>query len=279
MGPGGNCDAIKILDRMLRSSPEGLTYESDPRHVDLLASSMGLTISNAVSTPGTKEPNADYEATKTNETKFQNGFGISDGIGKQKRVETTDTVQCNAINMVKNSALTNKHGPRQTIRHVTFKEDKEEQRVQGHATIYGVHPSFIKSTRNGMVQLQKPCNPYTSKSERVMTRRRMQQMRNADIDAHTQRMRQLMKANEALRSERRQKQTLWRQLPDRNKRSPALTGHRRRKSQPGVKAPSRSSAWSSSPAHRMHSHLRRQRCIEPCQLAVISSLKIELTSV
>ena len=34
-----------------------------------------------------------------------------------------------------------------------------------------------------------------------MKRRRMQQMRNADITAHTQQARQLMKANEALRSE------------------------------------------------------------------------------
>ena len=72
MGPNGNCDEINMLNRIFRLTPEGLTYESDPRHVDLLASSMGLTIGNAVSTPGTKEPNADYEAIKQNETEFQN---------------------------------------------------------------------------------------------------------------------------------------------------------------------------------------------------------------
>ena len=66
-------------------SPEGLTYESDPRHVDLLESSMGLTVSNAVSTPGTSEPNADHEATKTYETAFQSGFGDNDGNGRQQR--------------------------------------------------------------------------------------------------------------------------------------------------------------------------------------------------
>ena len=75
---------------------------------------MGLTISNAASTPVTKEPNADYEATKTNETEFQNGFGSSDGNGKQQRMEATDTVQCNAINMVKGSALRRTYGPRKT---------------------------------------------------------------------------------------------------------------------------------------------------------------------
>ena len=101
--------------------------------------------------------------------------------------------------MVKNSALEIIYGPITTKGRVTFKKEIKEQRVRGYATIHGVHPSLIKSTHNGMVQLQKPCNPYNSKSERVMSRRRMQQMRNADVDAHTQRMRQLMKANEALR--------------------------------------------------------------------------------
>ena len=99
-------------------------------------------------------------------------------------MNTTDTVRRDKIGMAKNSALKRTYGPRKPKRHVTFKEEIELQRVRGYATIYGVHPS-LKSTHNGMVQLQKPCNPYTSKSERVMTRRRMQQMRNAGITAHT----------------------------------------------------------------------------------------------
>ena len=157
MGPGGNCNEIKILNRILRSTPEGLTYDSDPRHVDLLALSMGLTVSNAVSTPGTKEPDADYEATKTDDTAFQSGFGDSDSSGRQQRA--MDTVQCNIVNMAKNSALKIKYGPRKTKRHVTFKEEIKEQRARGYATMYGVHPSLIKSSHNGMVQLQKPCMP------------------------------------------------------------------------------------------------------------------------
>ena len=63
---------------------------------------------------GTQEPNADCEATETNETEFQNGSGSNDGSGKQHTIETMDTVQCNGINMVKNSAAK---------RHVTFKEE------------------------------------------------------------------------------------------------------------------------------------------------------------
>ena len=63
---------------------------------------MGLTIPNAVSTPGTKEPNADYEATKANETEFQHGFGSTDGSGRQQQqMDKMDTVQCNMASMVK----------------------------------------------------------------------------------------------------------------------------------------------------------------------------------
>ena len=43
-------------------------YEADPRHVDLLSGSMGLTKANGVGTPGTKNPVADYDATKSNES-------------------------------------------------------------------------------------------------------------------------------------------------------------------------------------------------------------------
>ena len=80
----------------------------------------------------------------------------------------------------------------------------KQECVQAYATIYGVHPSLLNSTHIGMVQMQKPCHPITSKSYRVMQSRRTQQMRSADINTHTKQMRQLMKANNALRSERRQ---------------------------------------------------------------------------
>ena len=106
MGPGGNCDEIKVLNWTLRLTPERLTYESDPKHVDLLASSMGLTVSNAVSTPGTTEPNADYEATKTDDTTFQSGLGDNDGCGRQQR--SMDAVQCNRVSMVKNTDQENR---------------------------------------------------------------------------------------------------------------------------------------------------------------------------
>ena len=164
---------------------------------------MGLTIGNAVCTPGTKEPNADYEATTNNETEFLNGVGGDDGSGKHQRAIDAGKMQCNRVSMVKKEALTDTNGQRTSTRHVTVKEETEQREVRRYATIGGVHPSLIKSTRTGMVQMQTPCNPYTAKSARIMRRRRLQEMRGAAIAAHTHRMRQLMRANHALRSERR----------------------------------------------------------------------------
>ena len=51
--PGEN--ELRILNRIVRITPTGLTYEADPRHVDLLAESMSMTSANAVGTPGVKD--------------------------------------------------------------------------------------------------------------------------------------------------------------------------------------------------------------------------------
>ena len=60
---GENCDGpqqIRILNRIVTITDEGLLYEADPRHVDLLSQSLGLTVTNSVLTPGVKESNPDY---------------------------------------------------------------------------------------------------------------------------------------------------------------------------------------------------------------------------
>ena len=57
---------IRILNRCVKLTTEGLIYEADPRHVDLLADAFNLTSkSSGVGTPGVKEPDADGEATKS----------------------------------------------------------------------------------------------------------------------------------------------------------------------------------------------------------------------
>ena len=58
---------LRILNRIVTITATGLTYEADPRHVDLLVESLGLTQANSVANPGAKEPTADYDAQKHHE--------------------------------------------------------------------------------------------------------------------------------------------------------------------------------------------------------------------
>ena len=60
--PGEN--EIRILNRILRLTPEGLEYEADPRHVDLISTSLELTSANSVVTPDVKNPEPELEAQK-----------------------------------------------------------------------------------------------------------------------------------------------------------------------------------------------------------------------
>ena len=80
--PGDN--EVTILNRVVKITPTGLTYEANPRHAELLAQSLGLSSSNSVATPGVKDPTADYEAIKTNEIPQVTGF--SDEAGEMREV-------------------------------------------------------------------------------------------------------------------------------------------------------------------------------------------------
>ena len=47
----------EILNRIVRIEEDGLHYEADPRHIDMIAESLNITAANSVCTPGIK--NAD----------------------------------------------------------------------------------------------------------------------------------------------------------------------------------------------------------------------------
>ena len=48
---------IRILNRILRLTQDGLRYEADPRHAELLVKALDLT--NSADTPGVKAPSDD----------------------------------------------------------------------------------------------------------------------------------------------------------------------------------------------------------------------------
>ena len=71
---------IKILNRIVTLDSEGLTYEADPRHTDLLMSSLSLTESSSASSPGVKPTDRDDTAQKRDESMDLNHLSPSDAI-------------------------------------------------------------------------------------------------------------------------------------------------------------------------------------------------------
>ena len=54
LGEGTADTEIRILNRVSRITSQGVSYEADPRHHELLQRSLGLEGSTPVSTPGVK---------------------------------------------------------------------------------------------------------------------------------------------------------------------------------------------------------------------------------
>jgi hypothetical protein len=58
---------IRILNRVVSVDSNGLTHEADPRHGDLLMSSLNRNLSNSSATPGVKPHDRDDLAIKEHE--------------------------------------------------------------------------------------------------------------------------------------------------------------------------------------------------------------------
>ena len=57
LGPeSGMKDEVQILNRTLRWTKEGITYEADQRHAEIVIKEMNMKKANAVSTPSVPEP-------------------------------------------------------------------------------------------------------------------------------------------------------------------------------------------------------------------------------
>ena len=56
LGPGAKHQkSIRVLNRVLSWTPQGIEYEADQRHADIIVSELGLKEAKPVSTPGCKE--------------------------------------------------------------------------------------------------------------------------------------------------------------------------------------------------------------------------------
>ena len=148
LGEGPDDDKeIRILNRIVRVLPNGVSYEADPRHAELLAKSLGLTECKPVTTPGIKSYVEDESEVK---------YGIA---------EDADEAVVAAIGQTK---------LHRGVSSVQFADDIEYYEVVPYEEIYGRHPRQIVATRHGWFKtVSSDANPFTGKSESVMRHRKM----------------------------------------------------------------------------------------------------------
>ena len=58
----GHVDEVRVLNRVIRWTEDGITYEADQRHGELIVAELGMELAKAVGTPGSRE-----DATKAHE--------------------------------------------------------------------------------------------------------------------------------------------------------------------------------------------------------------------
>ncbi len=55
LGPNTELNEITVLNRIIRWTRQGLEYEADPRHAEIIVNELGLGMSKGISTPGTRQ--------------------------------------------------------------------------------------------------------------------------------------------------------------------------------------------------------------------------------
>ena len=176
MGVDGTND-MRILNRVVEVKEDGVTFEADPRHVDILLKSLGLTDANAVRTPGVKETATNYDLVKTNEP--DNLIKIDDpnfttyAVNNQQpdsivdHSVSHDRVLINSCLKTLKSVKVNKRvhlsGP--------LHDKTTFHSVIPYSQIYGAHPSILMSTCSGMKYVSTRSDPYTCKGGDVMQER------------------------------------------------------------------------------------------------------------
>ena len=64
VGEDTTLKTMRILNRIVTLTDEGLIYESDPRHAELMARNLALEEGKGVGSPGVKPPDISNEAVK-----------------------------------------------------------------------------------------------------------------------------------------------------------------------------------------------------------------------
>ena len=166
LGEGCDLKEIKILNRILRICPDGVEYEADPRHVELLTSSLGLSSANSVKTPGIKDPEPNFVDDKGPDVdcthmEIDEDEDNSDG----GRVHHLDHIQFL-------SSKTDRKNAFDRERRVSFCDDVVYHDVPAYREYYGIHPRHILACDGYWKNASSTADAFTGKSPRIMDERR-----------------------------------------------------------------------------------------------------------
>ena len=132
---------MRILNRILRIDSQGLKYEADPRHAEILIQSLGISNAKSVISPGVKE-----------------AYNEDD----QSHEDLTDLV----------AAVHSKKKHNADARMVTFSPKIESHDVTPYSESYSAHPKQLVFNRHGLKMLKSnEADRFTGKSPRIMIRR------------------------------------------------------------------------------------------------------------
>ena len=132
---------IRVLNRIVRITEDGLRYEADPRHAELLAKSMGLNDCKPVATPGLK---VSYDE-KCHDLPISDDHELVAPLSTNRRQPTR----------------------------VAFKEEIETRSIISYDTVYGIHPSkFVFGADGVKIPISSDMDAHTGISNAELRVRR-----------------------------------------------------------------------------------------------------------
>ena len=182
-----------ILNRILRISEEGIRWEADPRHAELLGKSLGLEPCKFVGTPGSKcyadeafaskdenKDDDDTDVANDDETGDMNITATISSLNSEmppralarhsvNSTTTTATTTCN--NTKPRQARIQKNGWHMRLNPADIADDIDNP----YSTIYGAHPAEIVAVGPiGDITAKRvlpDSDPYTGRRNEIMNAR------------------------------------------------------------------------------------------------------------
>ena len=187
LGEGTADSEIRILNRIVRVTPEGVRFEADPRHLELLARSLGLEGASSVLTPGVK-PSAPEHLTFKGDENSATGQCMdstgrvceaiinADGTTTMTDIDNTETLRGKTLESIIqdiDNGQISEHcksvAVSPTTKSVSFTNAPAQTAdVVAYSEIYGRAVNSFVFDAVGLKPVSSDVDPYTGKTALVM---------------------------------------------------------------------------------------------------------------